>query len=385
LDKMAARRLQRARQIAHRYELLKLNPEIQELEWQLLEKRVGKGASQAQLDQWKSAGNTALGLLWHETEYACLSGNQALQHYQQVAAGQPAQIAADVPPSLPEPPRTVRAQVHLLRARSLYFFMRQQAVEAYQSNSALLQLLEQRPDFTALYPRQYLLALNNFLIDCQQLKDYDALAAGLEKLKSLPQQQAFRGIPGLRLKIFEQSALLELNACVGRQRFAEGLLLLPALEAGLEKYHAKISPGRLFAFYYLIAYVYFENARYSKALDWLNRLTQQSRQLVVQEIFRFANILSLLTHYALGHDELLDYLIPAVRRYNEQISPLYETEKILFSYLKKLLRAKNNREKQRLARQLAQELELAAQQPAEQRPYNYFGFLRWARRAGDIE
>lgn len=203
------------------------------------------------------------------------------------------------------------------------------------------------------------------------------LEEGLVKLKSLPQRREFKRLPQLDIKIFELSAVLELNIRVFRRQFTAALPELPAIQAGLENHGEKVAFHYRLTLFYLMAYVYFSTGKYNEALTWLNRLLQQPRRNVVEELFRFGNLLNLLTHYELGNYDLLESLIQAVRRQHGQMGKLFHTEVILLAHLRKLINAADSRRQKDLMQSLLAQMKQARLQPSEQRVFNYFDYVEW--------
>lgn len=375
--------LKKARKDIYACELFRLLPDLLERERAIMDRTLYKGATAQDLDDWEAEWNRALDSLQQEGRYACWSSSVAQLHYQKVAVRErsfPERFEPLLGIAPADAGLSLRAQLDYYKAMSTWHFMNGNAEAACDCNRDLLQVLDDHPFLMEQYPRRYLTALNNFLIDNHQLKRYEALENGIAKLKALPQRQEFRRIPQLSEKIFELSTLLELNAWVGQAHFEAALNGLPAIQEGLTRYGKGLALHHKLTFYYLMAYIYFENKRYDDALTWLNEVVQQPLRDVVEELLRFANLLKLLTHFELGHYDLLEYLINTVRRQHGMKGSLYQTEKLLFSFLKKLINATEGKRQQELFSGLYGKLELAKADPEERRVFNYFDFLRWAAR-----
>ncbi len=373
--------LKKARKDIYACELFRLLPDLLERERAVMDRTLYNGLSAQDLDDWEAEWNRALDYLQQDGRYACWSSSVAQLHYQKVAVRdqtvqQRFETLLNTSPT--DTNLSLRAQLDYYKAMSTWHFMNGNAEAACDCNRDLLQVLETHPFLMEQYPRRYLTALNNYLIDNHQLKRYEALEQGIAKLKTLPQRAEFRRIPQLSEKIFELSTLLELNAWVGQRRFEAALKGLPDIQAGLTRYGKGLALHHKLTFYYLMAYIYFENKRYDDALTWLNEVLQQPLRDVVEELLRFANLLKLLTHFELGHYDLLEYLINTVRRQHSLKGALYQTEKLLFSYLKKLINAAGEKRQRDLFAQLCDKLETAKAEPDERRVFNYFDFQRWA-------
>lgn len=375
--------LRKARKDIYACELFRLLPDLLERERGIMERTLYKGATAQDLENWETEWNRALEYLHQDGRYARWSSSVAQLHYQKVAVRERS-LEERFEPLLELPSEeaafSLRARLDYYKAMSTWHFMNGDAEAAYICNRDLLQVFEDHAFLMEQHPRRYLTALNNFLIDNHQLKRYEALENGIAKLKTLPHRAEFRRIPQLAEKIFELSTLLELNAWVGQAHFGAALSGLPQIQEGLTRYGKGLALHHKLTFYYLMAYIYFENSRYDEALTWLNELVQQPLRDVVEELLRFANLLRLLTHFELGHYDLLAYLINTIKRQHSMKSSLYQTEKTLFSYLKKLLNASNAKAQRALFTTLCDKLETIKADPAEQRVFNYFDFQRWASR-----
>lgn len=375
----AGKLIAKAKQQADHFQFVHLMPELLELERSWMDRNFYRSIEEKDLEHWLKQYESSLALLEDQGRQAWLGSRIAWLHYRKVAVQDPEmgntieQWLTAAPPEA----RSLHARLDNLKARSTWFFMTGKPQEAHRCNKDTLDLMEEHPFLVELEPKRYLVTLNNFLIDNHQLKRYDVLAEGLQKLKALPRRKEFQRLPQLEEKIFELSTLLELNAWVDRKRFAEALEHLPAIETGLGQHGEQIAFHYRLTFYYLIGYIYFVNRHYDTTLTWINPLLQQPPRNVVEEVLRFARWLNILTHFELGHFELVDSLLLAQRRQLSQQGSLYKAEQLLFKFLKKLINAASEGERSKLFRQLHQQLAAIGKDPAEQRVFIYFDFIGW--------
>lgn len=375
----AGRRLTKMKQTARHYQFHHLLPELLALERTCMERTFYRNKGETALHTWYEEWEAALAALNQEGYQAWVGSRVARLHYQKIAINDEAlqeEYQALLLPELP-PQASLRAQLDRLKALSTWYFMNGRFEAAYQCNQQLLALMETHPFLIELNPKRYLVSLNNFLIDNHQLKKYEVLEAGLLKLKSLPRRREFQRLPQLDVKIFELSSLLELNMRIFRKQYAEALRELPKIQEGLELYGEKAAYHYRLTLFYLMAYVYFSSGNYEEALTWLNRLLQQPRRNVVEELFRFGNLLNLLTHYELGNYELLESLIQAAKRQHSLQGRLFHTEKLLFTYLRKLINAPDLHQRKALLLALLEAIKQARLQTSEQRVFNYFDYVEW--------
>ena len=76
----------------------------------------------------------------------------------------------------------------------------------------------------------------------------------------------FKSIKNIESRIFRQRYLLLINWSLRQNDFEKALEWIPAIEKGLEQFGKKIEKHHRITFYYLTAYLLFQNGRYDQAL-----------------------------------------------------------------------------------------------------------------------
>lgn len=383
LYQQAQKLLERTKAKIKQYEFTSLMPDCLRLERLTWDRGFYNSADKDAPKIWKEAMKNSLETIFQETEFAFFNSMISRWHFQKVTLSQKEEqneMHSLVKVFQDKSRPTLGSKIDFFRAMSTYNFMEARHAEAYIYNHKLLHLFEQNTILMERYPQKYLSILNNFLIDNQQLRKYQELETGLQKLKSLPTQKAFKRIPSISLKVFELSTLLELNSFIAQQLFEKALLELPAIEKGINTYKSKISKHYQLTFSYLIGLLYFENQQFNKCQIWLTDLLQDKSKNILEELFRFANLLYLLTHYELGHFELLRHLILSVKRKHSQMNQLFQTEVLLFRLLQDLSNSASRQEKRQHYKKFKQALEPLQSNPEERRVFNYFNWMRWVER-----
>lgn len=250
----------------------------------------------------------------------------------------------------------LRSQMYFHQTKAAYFFSTRQPQKALASNQQFLKLLEENPAYLKQFPERYLSTLHNLLIDSLMLHQFDILENGIQKLQQTPKNKAFQKIQNLDSRIFRQRFLLELNYALSTKHFEKGIQLLPELAVGLKKYETQIQPQHSITLQYLAAYLLFKNQQFSEVLDWTVPLLQNTKEIVLPEIFQYARWLNVLAHFELGHEELVLSILPNLKRYLQQRRALFEIEKVLFRYLKKSLEVASKREKLDLKKEVQKEV-----------------------------
>lgn len=270
----------------------------------------------------------------------------------------------------------LRLEVERLRGLATYHFMTGQPDKARLTNVQLLEWFEQHDKLLMLFPQTYISTFNNYLIDNLQLKNFDALETGLQKLERLQQEMPFKNISNLTTQMEQQRFLLAMNWIVSTGDFQKSDDLIPQLDIFLKKQEAAMHSHLRVTFYYLMAYCRFATADFGDALEHLNKILDTKEQ-VVTEIIEFARLLNILTHFELGNIELLESLISTTRRWLRNKRNLYQTEVAIFSHLRKWMNAIDKKDRQQVWESLWNEMQHIKTEAKEQRVFNYFNVLTW--------
>jgi len=270
--------------------------------------------------------------------------------------------------------KTFRSRVYYYHARTTYFFATGQKESAYNGNRIFLKLLEDHPKQLLMMPERYLSIINNLLIDSLALKKEEEFVEGLKKLRSLPNQKAFKSIKDIDARVFRQGMLLEINNLLGKKEYVEAGKLVSPLQVGLEKYSDKIAPIHLTILEYLSTYVLFLNEKYEEALDGINNILQKQN---TGEIFQFVLILELLTHFSLKNFDLVESLSISVKRRLQNRRDLYETEALLFKFIRSYLNAAAWGIQKDLAAKFKIEVLNLKANPTQKRFFNFIDLEKW--------
>ncbi|MGK0391726.1 MAG: hypothetical protein ACI94Y_004493 [Maribacter sp.] len=270
-----------------------------------------------------------------------------------------------------------KSKFYFYQANAIYQFMLGNVEKAYETNSRFLDLLEAHPHFLRLYAEQYLATLNNMLIDSLVIGKYDILEKGIERLEMTLERPEFKSIKDIESRVFRQRYLLLINWSLSQKDFEKVLKWVPDIEAGLDRFGKKIEKHHRVTFYYLVAYLLFQNNRYDQAIQWNNLILNDPKEDVVKEIFHFSRILNLLIHYELGNYTLLESLLLSTPKYLKSRRAIYATEKALFRFLRKLLNAINKTAQQELIADFKNEIHTLFQLPNEKRVFNYLDLRLW--------
>lgn len=376
---MAHKRLLKIKNTIKAYQLPEFYPEFFKIQRQILAKAVYKNIDFEALQALYESMTSAIEQLQNWNEYERINAMIQKQHYEKISLQK-----IDIEDfnnnrwlNNEKIPTTFRSQILRLNALATLHFMQGQTAKAYEYNQAFIELLEESPKMMELYGSRYISTLSNLLIDSLILGKLESLRYDIDKLRQVAEQKIFqKQVPNLAVKIFRQTYLLEMNWAISDKDFQRGIALIPTIERELKKYKKTIGVHNEITFYYLFAYCHFGNRQFSDALTYLNKILT-IRTTVVTEIVEFAHLLNVLTHFELGNDDLLDYLIPSTRRFLRKKRSLYKTEEVVLSHVRKVTQTIEKSKKKALWQSFKTKITELKLDKKEQRVFNYFDFEWW--------
>lgn len=379
----AIKELKKGQKLAKKYELFEMQIIIYKVEKRLLSIRQFKKKEDLSIEQIFDSEDKIFEQLKNTNQYWYLA--QRISHFQLKFQKIQTQKQHQYLESITQSPsfQTIslatnfKSKIYFYQANATYQFLLGNVEQAYEINKHFLDLLEDNPNFLELYAERYLGTLTNMLIDSLIIGKYDILKEGMNRLIMIPTRQEFKRIKNLESRVFRQRYLLLLNWSLRQKDFEKAIEWIPAIEEGLKLYGKKIEKHHQITFYYLNAYLLFQNHHYNKALKWNNLILNIPNEDVVKEIFYFARILNLLIHYELGNLALLDSLLLSTPKYLKSRRAVYATEKALIRFLGRLLKCVDKVEKQQLTNNFKKEIHDLFDDPNEKRVFNYLDLRLW--------
>jgi hypothetical protein len=243
-------------------------------------------------------------------------------------------------------------------------------------SNKLIEFIESNPDNLREDITDYIIALNNQLVNIRNMKDYKGFMDTMAKLKSISVQYKGSLPLKIRVTIFISTYLTELLMHLELGQFDTGLLLIPEIEKGLEKYKGKINIRFELTFYYGIASTYFGLSRYNEALLWTNKIINQPLDSGL-DLVCFAKIMNLILHYELENYDLLEYILKSTYRFLSQRKRVYEFEFSVLNFVRKSFRVKTDKELRKLFTELRDELIKISAKPFEKNALDELDLVSW--------
>ncbi len=261
---------------------------------------------------------------------------------------------------------------------SAYYFGIGDHENSYKNLVKNVQLIEAYPDIFKEEPNIYFSVLTNEIYVGSQLKKYKEVFASLKKLRSTLVQFENGKNEDLSVKLFSSATSIELSIYLQTAEFEKGIELAPKIEEKLKMYPGKFTKLREAYFYFSMAAMFFGAEKYTLALKWINKLLNSPNFEESENIYCFAQIMSLIIHIELKHDDFVPHAFKSVHRYLSSRHREYKFETVFMDFIGKVLKTKKRDEQTKYYKELKKALIELRTDSFERAAFDYFDFISWA-------
>ncbi len=257
---------------------------------------------------------------------------------------------------------------------ALYNYAVGDLMKSYSYYKKIADLFKKYPDKIVENPSLYLTALSNYSGASRLLCKHEECLHTIKEMRAIPAKSV-----SLQIAIFTTSYLAEADIYLNMGEFNKGTALVAAIEKGMEFYKGKIRSEQFILFYLNIAILYFGTGDYSRSLVWLNKILNNSFLNDAQtDINCFSRIMTLLIHFELGNNDLLEYIVKSTYRFLYKRKRLYKFETSILNFIrKKIPKIFTNKERIEAFKELKKEMEKITRDPFEKKALEYFDFTSW--------
>lgn len=226
-------------------------------------------------------------------------------------------------------------------------------------------------------PNVYFSTLSNVIYIESKLGNYKAAIDHLKELKSFPRTYKIDLNRDLEIKLFSSVNSIELSLLIYQGKYSEAAELAEPIGKGLSTYSSKISPLRKAYLSFKVAVAHFSLGNYHKALEWINSILNDGKLDQKEDLNSFVQIVDLLIHLELNHQDLLPYAIKNTQRFLKSRNRSYKFETIFLKYLNKIAKSTDKFEEHQLLEKVLVEIEEIKNDDFEKTALEYFDFESW--------
>lgn len=268
-------------------------------------------------------------------------------------------------------------KLHLFKSYVSFYFFIQDFNQGYVYAKKWVGLFDEQPEMVTLKPEMYIKSLNSLLAVQNKLNKYQEFSETLKQLVAIKREKKIVLTENLNLNLFKAIYIHEMNRHFMMGEFKSGTRIVAALENELNRFVTKLDKHSILLFYYKIACLYFGSGNYRVALKWLNKITNEREIALREDIHSFSRILSLICHFEIGNDDLVESYIKSTYRFFIKKGDLTLYQKYILDFLKGLLiERKIKNVKQRFVKLKDQMIPLR-ENKYEKRAFLYFDIISW--------
>lgn len=261
---------------------------------------------------------------------------------------------------------------------SAYYFGIGDYEKSYTNLVKNVELIEKNADIFKEEPNIYFSVLTNAIYIGQQLKRHDEVFRDLKKMREAIKLIDTSKNEDLAVRMFSSANSIELTIYLQLGKFDEAVALVPTIENGLRSYQEKMSKVRLAYFYFSVAAAFFGAEKYSLASKWINKIINSPDFEESEDIYCFAQIMSLIIHIELKHDDFIPRSFKITHRFLSNRNRVYKFENLFLDFIGKILRTTKREEQTKYYRELKTELLKLKSDSFERTAFEYFDFISWA-------
>ena len=268
------------------------------------------------------------------------------------------------------------ARLRYHKCWAAYYYSQNNKEKEYSENQSLISLMQGQKDFIKEYPLDYASTFSRLLILTKEVVPED-YAEVLTEFRNIPNKnhRQFREVKSLVEFLVYSTELVRM---INKGAYDEALLLINPFENILRDYKDLLQEAFMMNSYYKFAYILIGLEKYSKALDYLNKVTFEFDEKTRKDTYRFAKIVTLIVHLELGNYNLLPYMARSVQHHFKRQDKLFQSEKLIVNFIgsiKPSLKYRN--EWIKTLPKLRQKFVEIIKDPNERNVLQYFDFLVW--------
>ncbi|MCF6361748.1 MAG: hypothetical protein L3J29_13430 [Cyclobacteriaceae bacterium] len=224
----------------------------------------------------------------------------------------------------------------------------------------------------------YIQALNSLMIAQSRLGLFPEFSRSKRRFRKIRFIPNITFTENIHKKLFKYSYVHEFNGLFMQGHFAEGVRMLNRIKPDLEAYYNELDAHSRLIMFYKIACLYIGNNEFAESLSWLNRIINTENIDLREDVHGFARILSLICHYELGNQDVIEYYIRSTYRFLLKKKNLQLYQKYILNFLRRLGSARiSNEEMIERFKTLRSQLLPLESNPYEKRAFIYFDIISW--------
>lgn len=273
--------------------------------------------------------------------------------------------------------RSFDSEYLYLHINSAYYFAINKLEKSLEYLSKNIALLNANTNRIKQEPNIYFSSLTNAIYIQSKLGNYREALILLKDLKSFPTDFKINMNQDLEIKLFSSTMSIELTLLVHKGKFKDALKLEQNILDGFIKYGDNIAPLRKAYLSFKLSVTHFGLADYTASLKWINTILNNHNVDSKEDLLAFAQILNVMIHLEMQHEDLLPYAIKSTQRFLRSRNRTYQFESLFLKYMNKISKRENPFEKDEILKEILEKIQILKSDKFEAEVFDYFDFESW--------
>ncbi len=257
-----------------------------------------------------------------------------------------------------------------------YSLIVQDFLMQYRYAQKWVELFTKNPSMMSLEPIWYLKGTHVLLEALFILGHHEKHKEVVLQLKQFMDEPPGRTNENLETLGFQYYYTGLINSYFMQGRFTDGLSIVKDLENEIEKFQFRIDPHRILVFYYKIACLFFGAGKFKTCITYLNKIINYPDPRLREDIHCFARILSLIAHFELGNQSLVEYQVRSTYRFIRKMNDLNSVQEEILKFLRNLRSVDTQFLKKEFVKLRDRLLEIQ-KKPYQRRAFLYLDIIGW--------
>ncbi len=246
--------------------------------------------------------------------------------------------------------KSFKAQILFYETKGLYSFFTGDNISASSYYLLCAELMEQNEKFRKNSISRYITILSNYLNSSLKAAKYDKFPEVFQKIHQLKTSNPYEEI-----KLFQNTASAELFYYVNVNKHVVALGRLEQMEKQFKIYNGKLTKADEIGLMYNFSNVYFSNAKFDKALKWIQKLLQDENSSIRVDIVENARIMHMILIFELKiENQLKSYRRVFKKTTGKRLND--DPEKRIFGYLTEIAREIPGRKRKEKIKQILEKV-----------------------------
>ncbi|HLP10300.1 MAG TPA: hypothetical protein VK177_00110 [Flavobacteriales bacterium] len=271
----------------------------------------------------------------------------------------------------------IEEQLSYYTATTGFFFFTRNFREAEKYALKWLDLFEKNEELKYHRTESYIKALNSLLVAQNKLFAIDDFTLTHRKLIAIKRDKKFHLNRNLNLQLFKAIYIHEMNRHFILGDFKSGARIVVRHQPEINRILPLLDQNTRFLFCYKIACLHFGASQFRSALSWLNKITMTESTNVREDIQSFARILRLVCYFEMNDDYGVQSNIRSTYRFLLSRKNYGQYENLIIQFLKNLRGNETQSELKNQFIELQKNMMRISKLKYEKRAFIYFDMIVW--------